>query len=180
MSGLKILRAKRPFRAQTHAMSRSSIRPGDQAPDFELEAASGGKVRLSDFRGKKNVVLFFYPKDETAGCTVEACTFRDSYEDFLGAGAEVIGVSGDSLASHNQFADRHRLPFVLLSDPGGKVAALYDVRKALGLIPDRVTFLIDREGVVRHVTGGRLRFKQHVTESLAILKGMSPGEASLR
>src|SRR5947207_15052260 len=94
-----------------------SINVGDRAPDFELESATGQKVRLSDFLGKKNVVLFFYPKDETTGCTIEACTFRDAYEDFVGVGAEVIGVSGDSLASHNRFAGRHRLPFILLSDP---------------------------------------------------------------
>jgi peroxiredoxin Q/BCP len=150
-----------------------SIKVGDQAPDFELEAAGGQKVRLADFRGKKNVVLFFYPKDETAGCTVEACTFRDAYEDFVDIGAEVIGISADSLESHNRFAGRHHLPFLLLSDPKGQVGARYDVRKALGIFPGRVTFLIDRDGIVRHVTDGRLRFKQHVTESLQALKAMS-------
>jgi peroxiredoxin Q/BCP len=150
-----------------------SINIGDRAPDFELHAASGQKVRLSDFHGRKNVVLFFYPKDNTAGCTVEACTFRDAYSDFVDADAEVIGVSSDSLESHNGFADRHRLPFLLLSDPGGTVGARYDVRKALGIFPGRVTFLIDKEGIVRHVTDGRLRFKDHVTESLAILREMA-------
>lgn len=150
-----------------------SIKVGDRAPDFELEALSGEKVRLSDFLGRKNVVLFFYPKDETAGCTLEACTFRDAYEEFVGVGAEVIGVSADSLESHKRFAYRHHLPFVLLSDPKGLVGARYDVRKALGIFPGRVTFLIDREGIVRHVTDGRLRFKDHVTESLEVLKKMS-------
>ena len=150
-----------------------TLQIGDAAPDFELEAANGQKVRLSDFRGKKNVVLFFYPKDETPGCTVEACTFRDAYEDFLDVGAEVIGISTDSLASHNRFAGRHQLPFLLLSDPGGKVGARYDVRKALGIFPGRVTFLIDRDGVVRHITDGRLQFKTHVTESLEALRHLS-------
>lgn len=150
-----------------------SIDVGARAPDFELQAADGRRVRLSDFLGKKNVVLFFYPKDETAGCTVEACSFRDAYEDFVDVGAEVIGVSSDSLESHNRFAGRHRLPFVLLSDPKGLVAAKYDVRKALGIFPGRVTFLIDREGIVRHVTDGLLRFKDHVAESLAILQTMA-------
>jgi peroxiredoxin Q/BCP len=150
-----------------------SIKVGDPAPDFELEAVTGEKVRLTDFRGRKNVVLFFYPKDETAGCTLEACTFRDAYEDFVGVGAEVIGVSADSLESHNRFAYRHRLPFLLLSDPKGLVGARYDVRKALGIFPGRVTFLIDKEGIVRHVTDGRLRFRDHVTESLQALKAMS-------
>jgi peroxiredoxin Q/BCP len=150
-----------------------SINAGDRAPDFELQAADGRRVRLSDFLGKKNVVLFFYPKDATAGCTIEACTFRDAYEDFRGLGAEVIGVSADSLESHNRFAGRHKLPFILLSDPKGVVGAKYDVRKALGIFPGRVTFLIDRDGVVRHVTDGRLRFKEHVTESLAILRELA-------
>jgi peroxiredoxin Q/BCP len=150
-----------------------SIDVGDLAPDFELQAASGQTVRLSAFRGRKNVVLFFYPKDATAGCTLEACTFRDAYNDFLDANAEVIGVSSDSLESHNRFADRHRLPFLLLSDPHGTVGAHYDVRKALGIFPGRVTFLIDKEGIVRHVTDGRLRFKDHVSESLAVLRELA-------
>lgn len=150
-----------------------SVKVGDHAPDFELESLSGEKVRLSHFLGRKNVVLFFYPKDETAGCTLEACTFRDAYEDFVDVGAEVIGVSADSLESHKRFAYRHQLPFVLLSDPKGMVGARYDVRKALGIFPGRVTFLIDKEGIVRHVTDGRLRFKDHVTESLDVLKRMS-------
>ena len=149
-----------------------SITVGDRAPDFELTAADGRRVKLSDYRGQKNVVLFFYPKDETAGCTIEACAFRDSYEAFAEAGAEVIGVSADSLESHNRFAGRHRLPMVLLSDPDHVVHHLYGVRKALGLFPGRVTFLIDREGVVRHVTDGRLLFREHATESLALLRQM--------
>jgi peroxiredoxin Q/BCP len=150
-----------------------SVKVGDRAPEFELEALSGDKVRLSDFLGKKNVVLFFYPRDETAGCTLEACTFRDAYEDFIDVGAEVIGVSADSLDSHKRFAYRHHLPFILLSDPKGLVGARYDVRKALGIFPGRVTFLIDKDGIVRHVTDGRLRFKDHVTESLEVLRSMS-------
>jgi peroxiredoxin Q/BCP len=151
----------------------SSISVGEPAPDFELEAAAGQSLRLSDFRGKKPVVLFFYPKDETAGCTVEACAFRDAYEDFVGAGAEVIGVSADSLASHQRFAGRHRLPFRLLSDPKGEVGKRYGVRKALGVFPGRVTFVIDREGIVVHVTDGRLRFKQHVTDALQMVAKLS-------
>jgi peroxiredoxin Q/BCP len=95
---------------------------GDRAPDFELEAVSGQKVRLSDFRGKKNVVLFFYPKDETPGCTVEACTFRDAYEDFVDVGAEVIGVSADSLESRNRFADHHASRSCCSATPGARSA----------------------------------------------------------
>jgi peroxiredoxin Q/BCP len=152
---------------------RQSISVGDDAPDFELEAAAGQKLRLSDFRGKKPVVLFFYPKDGTAGCTVEVCAFRDAYEDFVGAGVEVIGVSADSLASHERFAGKHRLPFRLLSDPAGEVGKRYGVHKALGVFPGRLTFVIDRQGVVVHVTDGRLIFKQHVTDALAVIAKFS-------
>jgi peroxiredoxin Q/BCP len=148
------------------------IRAGETAPDFALEGPDGRTVHLSEFRGKKNVVLFFYPKDETLGCTVEACTFRDSYEEFAAAGAEVIGVSADDRQSHIRFAGRHRLPMLLLSDPEGTVRAAYGVKR--GIFPGRVTFLIDRDGVVRHVTNSQLRFRSHVRESLAHLREMGP------
>src|SRR5216110_1694591 len=111
-----------------------SVTVGERAPDFELPSSRGGTVRLSDFSGQKNVVLFFYPKDGTAGCTVEACTFRDAYEEFAEAGAEVLGISSDSIDSHNQFAARHRLPMQLLSDIGGAVRARYGVKSTLGII----------------------------------------------
>jgi peroxiredoxin Q/BCP len=152
----------------------STVKVGDHAPDFQLVAADGRTVRLSDHLGKKNVVVFFYPKDETAGCTVEACSFRDSHQDFVDAGAEVFGISADSAESHQRFASRHQLPMVLLSDPGGAVAARYGIRKALGFIPGRVTFLIDRAGIVRHVTDGRLVLRGHATEALATLKQLAP------
>ena len=125
---------------------------GDRAPDFTLADAEGKPVSLADFRGKRAVVLYFYPKDDTPGCTKEACSFRDSYEEFTQAGAEVIGVSSDSGSSHQGFAKKHRLPFTLLSDPGGAVRKKYGVPATLGLLPGRVTFVIDREGVVRHVS----------------------------
>jgi peroxiredoxin Q/BCP len=148
------------------------IQAGQPAPDFTLEAPDGRTVHLADYRGNKNVVLFFYPKDETLGCTVEACTFRDSYEEFASAGAEVIGISADDGESHKRFAGRHRLPMLLLSDPDGRVRAAYGVRN--GLLPGRVTFLIDKDGVVRHVTDSMLRFRKHVSESLAHLRALSP------
>src|SRR5215204_1056097 len=130
---------------------------GISAPDFELPASGGKSVRLSDFRGKKTVVLYFYPKDETPGCTVEACKFRDDYEDFTAAGAEVIGVSDDSVASHESFATRHRLPFVLVSDAGGKVRGQYGVKTTFGIIKGRVTFVIDRGGVIRNRFDSQIR-----------------------
>lgn len=146
---------------------------GDPAPDFELSADDGSKVRLADVLGKRNIVVFFYPKDETAGCTVEACSFRDSHQDFVDAGADVIGISADTVASHQRFAARHQLPMRLLSDPGGVVAARYGIRKALGFIPGRVTFLIDRAGIIRHITDGRLVLKGHAAEALATLRQLA-------
>jgi thioredoxin-dependent peroxiredoxin len=143
---------------------------GDRAPDFELTAGSGGTVRLSQFQGKKNVVLFFYPKDDTPGCTVEACTFRDRYQDFADAGAELIGVSSDSVESHQRFAGKHQLPMTLLSDGGGEVRKRWGIRSTFGLLPGRVTFIVDKEGVVRHVFESQLRVKRHVQESLEVLR----------
>jgi thioredoxin-dependent peroxiredoxin len=140
------------------------------APDFTLPALRGGQVTLSTFRGQKNVVLFFYPKDSSPGCTVEACTFRDAYEDFVEAGAEVIGVSSDSLDKHAQFAQRHQLPMQLLTDAGGVVRERYGVKRTLGLIDGRETFIIDKAGVVRHVFRSQLRVKSHVEEALAVLR----------
>jgi peroxiredoxin Q/BCP len=147
-----------------------SVAVGDKAPDFCLASSKGGEVRLSELTGKKSVVLFFYPKDETAGCTAEACSFRDAYADFVDAGAELIGISSDSLDAHARFATKHSLPMQLLSDPGGKVRALYGVKATLGILPGRETFIVDKQGVVRHVFRSQLRVHQHVKESLDILK----------
>ena len=146
------------------------VAAGAQAPDFELADAGGRKVRLSEFRGRKAVVLYFYPKDDTPGCTREACSFRDHYEDFVAAGAEVIGVSSDDGASHERFAKKHRLPFTLLSDEDGAVRKRYGVPATLGLLPGRVTFVIDAQGVVRHVFNSQLAASRHVEEALRTLR----------
>ena len=145
------------------------VKVGEPAPDFALASASGETVRLSDFRGKAEVVLFFYPKDDTPGCTAEACSFRDSHEAFRDVGAVVIGISSDPGDSHRRFADRHRLPYLLLSDADGSARSRFGVPKTFGLIPGRVTFVIDREGVVRHVFSSQFRPARHVTEALAVL-----------
>ncbi len=148
-----------------------SIRVGDQAPPFTLPKQDGKPVALQDLLSKGNVVLYFYPKDETTICTKEACSFRDSYEAFKEAGAEVVGVSSDSAASHEQFAAHHRLPFTLLSDEGGKVRDQYGVKpNFLGLLPGRVTFVIDRAGKVRHVFNSQFSADKHVNEALEVLK----------
>jgi peroxiredoxin Q/BCP len=149
-----------------------TVRTGETAPDFTLPS-NQGELRLSDFRGKKSVVLFFYPKDDTPGCTAEACSFRDAYDTFAEAGAEVIGISTDSLESHARFASKHSLQMRLASDPGGKVRAQYGIKKTLGLFPGRVTFIIDKEGVVRHVFDSQLRATQHVAEALQTLRSLS-------
>ena len=149
-----------------------TLKVGDRAPDFTLSAASGAQVSLSDLLGKRTVVLFFYPKDDTPGCTAEACSFRDSYDSFVEAGAEVVGISSDSLASHDSFAQKHRLPMTLLSDADGRVRALYDVRPTLGLFPGRATFVIDKDGVIRHVFVSQLRARTHVERALAMVKSL--------
>jgi peroxiredoxin Q/BCP len=147
-----------------------TIGAGDRAPDFALPDRTGRTVRLGDYRGKQAVVLYFYPKDDTPGCTAESCSFRDQYQDFKDAGAEVIGVSSDSAESHARFADKHRLPFVLLADKGGGLRKQYGVPATLGVLPGRVTFVIDREGVVRHVFNSQFKATKHVAEALDALR----------
>jgi len=147
-----------------------SIREGDIAPDFQAVDQEGRPLSLADFRGKKWVVLFFYPKDGTPVCTKEACQFRDAYEQFVAAGAEVIGVSADSLERHRTFAATHRLPFRLLSDNDGSVRKTFGVPKTLGFLPGRVTYVIDKEGVVRLVFNSQLNPAGHVAEALRVLR----------
>jgi peroxiredoxin Q/BCP len=126
-------------------------------------------VHLEDFLGSKPVVLFFYPKDDTPGCTKQACAFRDDYEGFGKLNAEVIGISSDSVESHRSFAAKHDLPFTLLSDEEGKVRRLYGVPTTLGLFLGRVTYVMDKEGVVRHLFSSQLGVEKHVEEALKAL-----------
>ncbi|UOQ68095.1 peroxiredoxin [Hymenobacter volaticus] len=143
---------------------------GDTAPDFTLKTTTGEAFRLADQRGKRAVVLYFYPKDDTPGCTAEACSFRDQYQDFQDLGAEVVGVSSDSEASHQKFTQKHRLPFPLLADTGGQVRKLYEVPRALlGILPGRVTFVIDKEGVVRYIFNSMNRATDHVAHARQVL-----------
>jgi peroxiredoxin Q/BCP len=149
---------------------------GDPAPDFTLLAATGDSVSLSQFKGQSEVVLFFYPKDHSPVCTAEACSFRDSFDAFQSAGADVIGISADPVESHRLFAEQNRLPFRLLSDPDGSVRARYGVPRTLGVIPGRVTYLIDRQGIVRHIFASQFQPGRHVSETLRVLKQIR-GEA---
>lgn len=146
---------------------------GERAPDFTLPRADGKPFRLSAAVRRGVVVLYFYPKDETMGCVAEACAFRDEYDVFTEAGAEVVGVSADSSESHRQFAAHHRLPFVLLTDADGAVRKLYGVGKALGILDGRMTYVIDTKGVVRHVFSSRLQPTRHVAEALAIVRELA-------
>ncbi|MBB6119991.1 peroxiredoxin [Nocardiopsis algeriensis] len=148
------------------------IQAGDTAPDFTLPSQTGEQVRLHERLGERVVVLYFYPKDDTPGCTAQACAFRDSHEVFAEAGAEVIGISSDSAERHSGFAERHGLPFLLLSDQGGKVRKSYGVPSVLGLLPGRVTYVIDRKGVVRHVFNSMTAVDKHIEEALEVVRGL--------
>lgn len=154
-----------------------SIKVGDRVPDFSLPDQEGKTVSSGDLLGKGPVVIYFYPKDFTPGCTAEACAFRDAYEVFQDAGAEVVGVSADSADKHASFAETHRLPFVLLADQGNRVRDAFGVKKTLGLLPGRVTFVVDKEGVVQHVFSSAVRMKAHVDEALAVVKRLSAAAA---
>jgi thioredoxin-dependent peroxiredoxin len=154
------------------------IQVGSKAPDFTLPSQSGTPVRLQDRLGERVIVLYFYPRDDTRGCTAEACAFRDSYEVFADAGAEVIGISSDSVDRHSAFAGKHQLPFTLLSDQGGRVRKLYGVPAVLGLLPGRVTYVIDRQGSVRHVFSSMTNIGQHVSDALETVRQLQAEQPS--
>ncbi len=149
------------------------LKVGDKAPDFTLLSQKGESVTLSKLIGKKNIVLYFYPKDESKGCTRQACEFRDKYEVFTDLGAEVIGVSSDDVKSHKSFAEKNFLPFTLLSDDENKVRELYGVKSTFGIIPGRVTYVIDKKGIIRKIFSSQFKFKKHIEESLETLKGLN-------
>ena len=149
--------------------TKDNVDVGSKAPNFTLPSQSGELVSFRDSLGEKPVVLFFYPKDDTPGCTKEACTFRDEYEQFSELDTEVIGISSDSVDSHKSFAKKHNLPFTLLSDKGEKVRRLYNVPNTFGLFPGRVTYVIDQEGIVRHVFTSQIGVERHVAEAVCFL-----------
>lgn len=147
---------------------------GERVPSFELPDQTGDVVRFDDLRGAGPIVVFFYPKDETPVCTAEACSFRDAFAEFSAAGATVVGISSDSVASHKKFADKHQLPYRLLADVGGTVRALLKVpRGLLGLSQGRVTYILDKDGVVRHAHEATLQAQAHVDEAMAMVKRLS-------
>ena len=149
----------------------SSLKIGDRAPDFTATTQDGKRVQLSDFVGKRGLVLFFYPKDGTAICTKEVCAFRDSYEKFTDAGVDVIGVSGDTEESHRDFIGQHKLSFPLISDKDGTLRKTFAVPLTMGLIPGRVTYVIDQEGTIRQIFSAQFVSNEHVQRALEAVKG---------
>lgn len=146
------------------------LRPGTPAPDFTARLDDGTSFRLSDERGKRRVVLYFYPKDFTPGCTTQACSFRDNYEAIREQNAIIIGVSSDDPATHATFRERHALPFPLIADTDGRLRELYDVRGWLPFLPPRVTYVIDERGIICAALRHDLRVRAHVPEVLHALE----------
>ncbi|MBY0450117.1 MAG: peroxiredoxin [Cyanobacteria bacterium] len=141
---------------------------GEKAPPFSLPDQNGKTVQLSDFLGAP-VVLFFYPKSFTPGCTQEVCSFRDQFAVFQDAGAVVLGISDDSIDTQAAFAAQHQLPFLVLSDRKGLVRQQYRVPKTLGILPGRVTYVIDAKGVVQHVFSSQLNVEKHIQEAIQVI-----------
>src|SRR6266849_2875220 len=155
--------------------AQGKVQVGDLAPDFTLTDQSGAAVSLEEYLGKTDIVLYVYPRDNTAVCTDEACAFRDSYEIIKAAGAEVIGVCSDSVESHRQFAEENQLPFILLSDTDSLIRTRYGVPTAFGL-PGRVTYIIDQQGIVRHIFFSQFTSKRHVDVALETLQAIHEGQ----
>ncbi len=149
------------------------VRTGDRVPDFRLLNQDGKLIDIRSQLGKP-IVIYFYPKDNTIGCTKEACAFRDDYHQFSKAGVKVFGISADTVESHRKFRIKYRLPFDLLSDENNKVRNAFGVQADLfGLIPGRVTYVIDGKGVIRHTYNNQMNATKHVDESLRILKKLN-------
>ena len=147
-----------------------TLEAGDKVPEFTLLDQDEKEFVLSEQLGEKNMVIYFYPKDDTPGCTKEACAFRDQFEAFTDLDAMVIGISGDSPQSHRNFIKKYQLPFTLLSDTADVVRKLFGVKgNFMGLIPGRVSFVIDKQGVVQFVFDSQSKAVKHVEEAQRVL-----------
>ncbi|MBS4041560.1 MAG: peroxiredoxin [Flavobacteriales bacterium] len=147
-----------------------ALKVGDKVPEFTAKDQHGNLFNSGDVIGKKGVVLYFYPKDDTPGCTAQACSFRDQYEDFLSLNTEVIGVSGDNEKSHQKFAQKYRLPFTLLTDSNKELRKLFGVpTNLLGLLPGRVTYVIDQNGIIRMIFD-HMMAQKHLPKALEQIK----------
>jgi len=156
----------------------NKVRIGDEVPHFMLFSSSDQEFSIKNYVGKKNIVLYFYPKDNTPGCIREACAFRDSYGIFKKMGAEVIGISSDSQEKHQEFVKKYDLPFILLSDNENKVRKKFGVPSTLGLIAGRVTYIIDKKGIVRHMFSSQFRPTKHIDEAKEVLKKLDNEQAT--
>mgnify|MGYP003450356100 FL=1 len=152
-----------------HTTQREMLKIGSNAPEIDLLDQHGDRFRLSELRGKKNAVIFFYPADDTTICTVEACAFRDSYETFVNADTEVIGISAQDAASHQRFANKFSLPFRLLVDDKGTARKAYHVGRLFGLLDHRLTYVIDEQGLIIAITKSTLYGEKHVADALAAI-----------
>ncbi len=150
---------------------KTTLKVGDKLPSFTLTDQNGNSFSIQDIIGKKSIVIYFYPKDETTVCTAQACSFRDSYEDFKDLGAEVVGISSDDEESHKNFAENHRLPFILLSDSKQEVRNAFGVPKdMLGMIPGRYTYVVNKKGEVILVFNSAFNAQKHIDAALKALK----------
>ena len=157
----------------TNSEEMKKIKLGSNVPIFELKDQNGELFKLEKVLGKKNLVIYFYPKDDSPGCTKEACSFRDQFEVFADADAIIIGISAQSEESHLKFAKKHRLNYTLLSDTGNKVRKLFGVPATLfGLIPGRVTYVVNKEGKIAYLFNSQIQAEKHVEEALHILQEM--------
>ena len=154
------------------AAEAADLKEGAPAPAFEAQDQHGATLRLADYRGKAAVVLYFYPKDDTPGCTAQACSLRDGHGAIRAAGAVVLGVSADTGLSHQAFSEKYHLPFSILADPDSRIIKAYGVKMPVLGIAKRITFIIDREGVVRKIIRDT-RTKDHDQQVLEALKGIS-------
>jgi thioredoxin-dependent peroxiredoxin len=151
----------------------NEIKIGSSIPPFTLADQNGNLFDINSVLGKKNLVIYFYPKDDSPGCTKEACSFRDQFEVFKEANAVIIGISGQSVKSHKEFAEKHRLSFTLLSDEGNKIRKKFGVPSdLLGLLPGRVTFIVDKMGKVIYIFNSQTQVTRHVDEALRILQAL--------
>jgi len=156
--------------SQLNMNSQNNIEVGDKIPDFGLKDQNGDDFLSSGYVGKTAMVIYFYPKDDTPGCTKEACKFRDSYEEFTDRNVKVVGISADDVKSHKKFEEKYNLPFTLLSDPDNKVRKLFGVKNNIfGLLPGRVTYIVDSNGNVKFIYDNMFNAEKHIDKALEAL-----------
>lgn len=152
------------------------IKIGDKVSNFKLKNQNGNDFELSEHLGKGKIVLYFYLKDEAKECKKEACIFRDRYEEFVDTGVKVVGISSDNVESHKQFAEKNNLPFTLLSDEKDEIRKLFGVPKTLGLLPGRVTFVMDENGIIISIFNSQLFIDKHINSALEIIRANKNGK----